>query len=49
MNVLLWIALAAGAADSRVDAVFHEYDRPGSPGCAVGVYRDGSMAYWDKR
>ena len=30
---------------SRVDAVFAEYDKPDSPGCAVGVYRDGRIAY----
>ncbi|HEX7186254.1 MAG TPA: serine hydrolase [Thermoanaerobaculia bacterium] len=30
---------------SRVDAVFAEYDKPDSPGCAVGVYRDGRTAY----
>ncbi len=45
----LWIAWIAAsvfaAADSRVDAVFQEYDRPDSPGCAVGVYRDGSLSY----
>lgn len=59
MNALAWMAVAAVAAlDSRVDAVFQEYDRPDSPGCAVGVYRDGKVAYargfgtvlrWEKR
>ncbi|HEX4441442.1 MAG TPA: serine hydrolase domain-containing protein [Thermoanaerobaculia bacterium] len=30
---------------SRVDAVFAEYDRSDSPGCALGVFRDGRVAY----
>lgn len=30
---------------SRTDAIFAEWDRPGSPGCAVGVYEDGRIAY----
>lgn len=30
---------------SRVDAVFAEYDRSDSPGCALGVYRDGRIVY----
>src|SRR3990172_6755437 len=37
-----------GARDSltaRVDAVFRAFDRVDSPGCAVGVYRDGRILY----
>jgi hypothetical protein len=46
MTTLAWITVAALAAlDSRVDVVFQEYDRPDSPGCAVGIYRDGTLAY----
>lgn len=30
---------------ASVDAVFGEWDRPGSPGCAVAVSRDGAVAY----
>ena len=30
---------------ARVDAVFQEYDRSDSPGCALGVYRDGKIIY----
>lgn len=30
---------------SRVDAVFAEYDRSDSPGCSLGVYRDGRIVY----
>lgn len=33
------------AADPRVDSVFADYDKPNSPGCAVGVYRDDRMVY----
>src|SRR5687768_1696729 len=29
----------------RVDALFSAWDRPESPGCALGVYRDGAIAY----
>jgi len=37
-----------GARDGhalRVDSVFAAYDKPGVPGCAVGVYRDDRMVY----
>lgn len=30
---------------TRVDAVFAEYDRSDSPGCALGVYKDGRIEY----
>jgi len=39
---------AAATQDSvtvRVDRVFDAYARPGMPGCALGVYRDGRMLY----
>src|ERR1700686_4826693 len=54
---VLALALAAVAAaptptptptpdtKTRVDAVFQEYDRIDSPGCALGVYRDGKIVY----
>ncbi|HVE32550.1 MAG TPA: hypothetical protein VNC18_03235 [Gemmatimonadaceae bacterium] len=29
---------------ARVDRIFAAYDRTDSPGCAVGVYRDGRVA-----
>ena len=29
----------------QVDAVFAQWDRPGSPGCALGVYKDGQTVY----
>jgi CubicO group peptidase (beta-lactamase class C family) len=31
--------------DALTDAIFAEWDRPDSPGCALGVYRDGSIVY----
>lgn len=46
--LVLWAgALVAqgGPPDRRVDSVFARYDRTAGPGCAVGVYRDGAMAY----
>lgn len=30
---------------ARVDALFTAYDKPGSPGCALGVVRNGKMIY----
>ncbi|HYW12659.1 MAG TPA: serine hydrolase domain-containing protein [Longimicrobium sp.] len=33
------------ARTARVDSLFAAYDRQDSPGCAVGVYRDGAIAY----
>jgi CubicO group peptidase (beta-lactamase class C family) len=30
---------------AQVDAVFAEYDRSDSPGCSLGVYRDGKIVY----
>jgi len=30
---------------TRVDELFRDYDRSDTPGCALGVYRDGKIAY----
>jgi CubicO group peptidase (beta-lactamase class C family) len=38
-------AFASDTSQRKVDRIFAAYDRPGSPGCAVGVIRDGSFAY----
>ncbi len=50
--VVLLISLAGVAAGqsvdglaSKVDAVFAQYDKPDSPGCALGVIRDGQLVY----
>jgi CubicO group peptidase (beta-lactamase class C family) len=37
--------IAPPDAKAKVDAVFREYDRSDSPGCALGVYRDGRIVY----
>ncbi len=37
--------VAPGDLRASVDAVFREYDRSDSPGCALGVYRDGRTVY----
>ena len=53
--VVLFLAVAPAApADlpgpsaelaARTDAIFAEFDRPGRPGCALGVMRGGELAY----
>jgi CubicO group peptidase (beta-lactamase class C family) len=35
----------AASFGARVDQVFSEWDKPDSPGCAVGVFRNGKVAY----
>ena len=30
---------------AQVDAAFAQWDRPGSPGCALGVYQNGRIVY----
>jgi len=35
----------APAWSTPVDRVFAQWDRPDSPGCALGVYQDGRIAY----
>lgn len=35
----------APVAPQRIDSIFARYDRTAAPGCALGVYRDGRMAY----
>src|ERR1700677_908221 len=29
----------------QVDGIFRKWDRPDSPGCALGIYRDGQIIY----
>ena len=38
-------AARQAATWKAVDGVFAEWNRPGSPGCAVGVYKNGAIAY----
>jgi CubicO group peptidase (beta-lactamase class C family) len=43
-----WLAHAQAVTpeDARkVDAIFAKWDRPDSPGCALGVYTDGQIVY----
>jgi CubicO group peptidase (beta-lactamase class C family) len=45
-----WVGLiaapcAAQTSDPRIDSVFAEWDKPSSPGCALGVVRDGALVY----
>jgi len=41
-NLAVW---AQETANPAVDAVFDDLTKPGSPGCALGVYRDGKIIY----
>jgi CubicO group peptidase (beta-lactamase class C family) len=54
LPLLLLLPHAASAQDvigtrdgrtARVDSLFAQYDRADAPGCAVGIYRDGQIAY----
>lgn len=46
LAVLLSLVVAAQpAANPKVDDIFKAYARPDSPGCAVGVYRNGAILY----
>jgi CubicO group peptidase (beta-lactamase class C family) len=38
-------AFAADDSQKRVDQIFAAYDKPGSPGCALGVIQDGNFIY----
>jgi CubicO group peptidase (beta-lactamase class C family) len=43
-----WLTLSALPAETdpkSVDRIFAAYDQPGSPGCALGVIRDGTFLY----
>jgi len=37
--------LGADSLEQKVDQVFAAYDKPGSPGCALGIVRDGNFTY----
>jgi CubicO group peptidase (beta-lactamase class C family) len=53
--VVSWLAFSAAASGAavgadterraRVDAIFAEYGSTGSPGCALGIFRDGAIEY----
>jgi len=45
---LIAVACTAGAAEPKaadIDKVFEKYDRTNSPGCALGVVREGKLVY----
>ena len=48
--IALLVATAVGLVntrdmDSQVDSMFADLQKPGSPGCALGVYRNGGVLY----
>jgi CubicO group peptidase (beta-lactamase class C family) len=54
--MLLWLPVGASVQSNtqvgdaasltaKVDAIFANYDKPNSPGCAVGVIKDGKVIY----
>src|ERR1051326_7685737 len=38
-------SLASDISSQRVDQIFAVYDKPNSPGCSLGVIRNGEFAY----
>ena len=42
---ILILASPARGQQAAVDAIFSRWDRPDSPGCSVGVVRDGQLVY----
>ena len=46
LMAVLFIIAGCGDENSRqVDALFERWDRPDSPGCALGIIRDGRLIY----
>ena len=39
------LATAQSARNPAIDRVFAEWDKPTSPGCALGVVQNGKMVY----
>ena len=37
--------LAPDLASQKIDQIFSVYNKPGSPGCSLGVIRDGDFVY----
>lgn len=40
-----WATVPQDSLRARVDRIFERWDRPGSPGCALGVVQDGRLVY----
>src|SRR5215813_2439845 len=46
LAILAWFpSPASHTLTQQVDQIFSAYDKPGSPGCSVGVIRDGDFVY----
>jgi CubicO group peptidase (beta-lactamase class C family) len=45
LALLFQVAAAQGTEAARVDKIFAPWNKQGSPGCAVGVVRDGRLVY----
>ena len=46
LRMLLSVAaLAQDVPSQKVDQIFSVYDKPGLPGCSLGVIRDGEFVY----
>jgi CubicO group peptidase (beta-lactamase class C family) len=45
LGCLLVSAIGAQVAERRVDQIFAGYNKSNSPGCSLGVIRDGSFVY----
>lgn len=43
--LLRFPAAASDILTQKVDQIFSVYDKPGSPGCSLGVIRDGNFVY----
>jgi CubicO group peptidase (beta-lactamase class C family) len=39
------VAFAQGVAPPKVDQISSAYEKPGSPGCSLGVIRNGDFIY----
>jgi CubicO group peptidase (beta-lactamase class C family) len=37
--------LATDLAGQKINQIFSDYNKPGSPGCSLGVIRDGDFVY----
>src|SRR5690242_6765235 len=41
----IFAAMSAAVAQSRIDTLFAQWNKPDSPGCAVAVIKDGQVVY----
>lgn len=41
----LWAQVNTDIESDKVDAIFEQWDKDGSPGCAVGIYHEDEMIY----